>query len=214
MGVLDRKETDKMIQEIMTKIESVEFSAVLGIASSFNVFSRMLYKQVPVKILMKKLQENTHEIGWQVFQRIVELSQKEIDSRYENPWDTAIAAYLSTLSLINLELAQVASGFILEAKNCWWSTKLAKYLMQDKDTVCFDTKTIEEFKNVNSNQYLNVHAKSMPRKKMFSSGRKEVIAFDCLQGIVMPPHAYRRIDKTESKKIVSWDLELAQSINT
>ncbi|ACK69038.1 hypothetical protein PCC7424_0576 [Gloeothece citriformis PCC 7424] len=69
-----------MIQDIMEKIESYEFSAILGIASSFQVFKQIMSKQEIVIELTKNI-NNSPENQWLVFQRTVALSQKKIDSQ-------------------------------------------------------------------------------------------------------------------------------------
>ncbi|MFB2970996.1 hypothetical protein ACE1CD_18655 [Aerosakkonema sp. BLCC-F183] len=117
-----------MIEKLMDKIETHEFAALLNVASSFKVFCRAAYKEQVTKDLIEQLRNNPKNI-WLVLKRSVDLSQKEIDSEYENPWDTAMAVYLWALSLINLEVAQTAAGFVIEAPNGWWSTKFANFLL-------------------------------------------------------------------------------------
>ncbi|MCL1464532.1 hypothetical protein [Argonema galeatum] len=118
-----------MIEKLMNRIESHEFAALLNVASSFKVFCRAAYKEQVTKELIEQLRNNPANI-WLVLKRSVDISQKEIDSQYENPWDTAMAVYLWSLSLINLEVAQTASGFVIQAANGWWSAKFANFLLQ------------------------------------------------------------------------------------
>jgi hypothetical protein len=118
-----------MIDEIIQKIESVEFSVLLGIASSYRLFRKILYDREEMKALLKLLRESS-ENRWIVFTRVAKLAQSEIDLEYENPWDTALVAYLEALSLTDLELAKTAANPVLLAKNCWWAEKFARYLVQ------------------------------------------------------------------------------------
>lgn len=120
-----------MIDEILQKIESVEFSALLGIASSFRLFCKILYDREEMKTLLK-LSRKSPENRWLVFKRVTELARQEIDSQYENPNDTAISAYLIALSLVDLELAKTAARSVLLAQNCWWAEKYANYLDRSK----------------------------------------------------------------------------------
>ncbi len=118
-----------MIKEHMLKIESDEFAAILNVASSFPVFIRAAYHEEVIKQLIKQLE--LPENIWLVLKRAVELSQKEIDLQYENPWDTALTVYLWVLSLTKLEAAQTAAAFVRQAKNGWWSTKFVNSLLQN-----------------------------------------------------------------------------------
>jgi hypothetical protein len=119
-----------MIKELMLKIESDEFAAILNVASSFPVFLRVTDNEQVTKELIKQLLEYPENI-WLVLKRSVELSQKEIELEYENPWDTALTVYLWVLSLTKLEAAQTAAAFVRQAKNGWWSTKFADSLLQN-----------------------------------------------------------------------------------
>jgi hypothetical protein len=118
-----------MIEKLMFEIETYEFAARLNIASSFKVFWRAASQEESIKELIKQLADCPGK-SWWVFKRAIELSQKEIDSEYENPWDTALAVYLWVLSMINLEMAQSTAEFVIQAENGWWSTKFAQSLLK------------------------------------------------------------------------------------
>ncbi|MBA3921134.1 MAG: hypothetical protein H0X31_05265 [Nostocaceae cyanobacterium] len=118
-----------MTKEQCKKIESYEFAAIVNVASSFPIFLRTAYNEQVTKELIKQLEDP--ENLWLVLKRSVELSQREIDLQYENPWDTALTVYLWVLSLTKLEAAQTAAAFVRQAKNGWWSTKFANALLQN-----------------------------------------------------------------------------------
>jgi hypothetical protein len=121
-----------MIKGTMKKIESNEFSTLLNVTSSFKGFLRAAYEEQATQDLIKELIDapvNT----WLVLQRVTELSRQEIDTNYENPWDTALTIYVWALSLIDLEIAQTAAAFVLNAENCWWATRFANSILQRKE---------------------------------------------------------------------------------
>ncbi len=118
-----------MLKKLMIQVESHEFAAMLNIASSFKVFLGAASKELVTKELVKQLQDSPENI-WLVFKRAVDLSRNEINLEYENPWDTALAVYLWALSMVNLEIAQTAAGFVIQAENGWWATKFANLLLQ------------------------------------------------------------------------------------
>jgi hypothetical protein len=49
-----------------------------------------------------------------------------VDGGYENPWDTALAAYLWALEEADHSLAVVVAEAVIACPCCWWSRKLAK----------------------------------------------------------------------------------------
>lgn len=120
-----------MIEKIMHQIESHEFSALLNVASSFKTFLRAAYKEPVTKELIKQLLDSPKNI-WLILQRATELSQNEFDTRYENPWDTALTIYLWALSLVNADAAETAAAFVAQAENCWWATRFANSLLKKK----------------------------------------------------------------------------------
>ena len=117
----------------MQEIESNQFSARLNVASSFKVFIHTALKESVFKELILELTKSRYNI-WLVLQRATELAQKEFDSRYENPWDTALTIYLEALSLVKPKVAETAASFILRSPNCWWATRLAKSVLNKKKT--------------------------------------------------------------------------------
>jgi hypothetical protein len=156
-----------MIDEIIQKIESVEFSALLGIASSFRLFCKILYDREEMKTLLK-LSRKSPENRWLVFKRITELARQDIDLQYENPNDTAISAYLIALSLVDLELAKTAASSVLVAQNCWWSAKFANYL--DRSKTPKEPVQSSEFPLPQNKVSRNSSLKNLSSKSSFTSG--------------------------------------------
>ena len=136
------------IMEIMDTIESRRLDARLNVASSFSIFFKAAYREQAPRALIEKMHNSPRNI-WLVLQRTVELTQKEIDLRYENPWDTALTVYMWALSLVDLEIAETAAAFVAEADNCWWAKKLANHILSkkfSKDSV-FHSLKFEEIRD-------------------------------------------------------------------
>ena len=121
------------IMETMEIIESRKLDAILNAASSFSLFLKAAYQKEAPKQLIKDMQDSPKNI-WLVLQRTVELTQKEIDLRYETPWDTALTIYMWALSLVDLEIAETAAGFVAEADNCWWAKKMAEHILSKQSS--------------------------------------------------------------------------------
>src|SRR5947207_759899 len=107
------------LQNIFAEIESHGFSAQVNVASNYKTFCRALGGQPEVQRLaaLMKLNENQQL----VFQRVLELSGKPFDQEFENPWDSALAAYIWLLSSTDQALAKTAAARILECHGCWWA---------------------------------------------------------------------------------------------
>ena len=112
------------IRNLMQEIESPQFSARLNIANNLKTFLRATFSEEASQNLIKQLLDFP-ENRWPLFKRVAELSQKQIDTQYENPWDTALAVYIWALSLVHLEAAQTAADFSLQAENCWWARQVS-----------------------------------------------------------------------------------------
>ena len=74
--------------------------------------------------------------------RIVKLSSQEIDINYANPHDSALAAYLYALSLIDFDIAEAGAMIAYYAKNCWWADCVTEHLLSY--TKIRDTSTSTE----------------------------------------------------------------------
>lgn len=119
-----------MISHYFTIIESIEFITLLGVSSSFTMFERILYQQPSVKSVL----ELTEEFDWarqKVKNRIVDLATRVIDETFENPWDTALTAYLPILMQSDIDLAKQVSQSVTKSKNLWWSIKVARKILSD-----------------------------------------------------------------------------------
>lgn len=114
------------LEKSFEAIESDTFSAKVGVASSFPTLIDGLTEEPAVTAL---LETSTPEELEAIFARLLLLSQREIDSRYLNPWDFAITTYLWILWQKDMQVAQVAAAIIASVRNLWWGMYLAHHIL-------------------------------------------------------------------------------------
>lgn len=114
----------------LEEIESNEFAVRLGVASNFRTFLRAAQQEEAVwRVLRELYSQGGRLVLSQILQRVLELSNEQVDFRYENPWDTALTVYLWLLSLKDSEAAETAASAVSRALNCWWATKIARSVL-------------------------------------------------------------------------------------
>jgi hypothetical protein len=112
-----------MLKELFTAIESPRFSAEMNVVSGFGSFMRALSSHPQVRQLGEAL-DSPKALG-DLFNRLLEVMGREFDTRYENPWDVALATYLLLLSTRSTTLTLLAAAKIKECPQGWWARKLA-----------------------------------------------------------------------------------------
>jgi len=128
------------LAEAMKEIESHTFAAKLSVASNFQTFWIAARAEESVRYLSKELDKQVNLS--RVFKRIGELSRQEMDLRYENQWDTALAVYLLLIKRRDIILAKMAAEMVARVPQCWWASKIS-YKMLLEETSQTDTKTLE-----------------------------------------------------------------------
>lgn len=109
-------------EELFGGIESHRFAALVNVASNLKTFLRALDAQPEVRQLAAAM--TSAEVRAAVLARVVELTGKESDPGYENPWDSALAAYLWLLSRTDPAAVAVAAARIRACSRCWWANKV------------------------------------------------------------------------------------------
>jgi len=120
------------LTDAMVRIESLEFDVLVNLASGFKTFLRAAEQEEAVWFLysaLKKPENRKHLLN-----RILVLGQRDIDERYTNPADTALAVYLWGLELRDWKRAKLAAVIVSEAHKCWWSRMLAHHILLEKPT--------------------------------------------------------------------------------
>jgi len=117
-------------EKAIREIEAPELSARLNVASDFRTFLRAAQQEEALRILLEGL--NSKENLAKVILRVVELSQKETDPNYENPWDTALAVFLWAVNQKYPDLATALAKIVMRAPECWWVWKMARIVGLEK----------------------------------------------------------------------------------
>jgi|SRR5882724_8260423 len=116
-----------MLDEIFVRIESLPFTAQLGVLSGFEAFLRALPSMTEVHQISAATSGAEGKNA--LFHRIQELVKRKVDPDRENPWDIPLAAYLWTLFQVDADLAPTAAAAVLQAQDCWWAKKLARKIL-------------------------------------------------------------------------------------
>ncbi len=116
-----------MLDEVFVRIESLPFSAQLGVLSGFEAFLRALPSMPEVHDLVAAI--SGPEAKNALLHRIRQLVERKVDPAYENPWDIPLAAYLWALFQADHDLAAQAAVAVLQTQDCWWAKKLARKIL-------------------------------------------------------------------------------------
>jgi hypothetical protein len=112
--------------ETMGAIEQDEFAAEMSLAAGTKSFRRGIRQHSLFRCLTELAKENPAEVA----ARIEGISHLEIDQGYENPFDTALSAYLMALSHVaEPETISKAAAAVLRTPKCWWASGLARELL-------------------------------------------------------------------------------------
>ena len=127
------------MNQIFEQIESHGFSARANLASGGVQFSQVILSEPNVRMLAQIAR--THSGVSAVIRRVLQVSRRNVDYRYENPFDVALCAYLLLVQAVRPDLSQLAAGVVLSAPNCWWSTSLARAMLSETPV---DTDVVEK----------------------------------------------------------------------
>ncbi|MGH9384663.1 MAG: hypothetical protein ACRD2N_10295 [Vicinamibacterales bacterium] len=119
-----------MINDLFDAIESGKTAAELNVLSGAGPFLRALQSLPGVRSLAASSRSNP-AVALQVLRRLEQLSKKQIDRRFENPNDVAIAAYILILSSADRDIKRAALAASATAENCWWATRVAEGVRQE-----------------------------------------------------------------------------------
>lgn len=112
----------------MQGIEQYHFSSEINLAAGTKAFRRGLRAHELVRRLADLAKDT--EARLIVAKRVEELSQAEVDTRYENRFDAALSAYLTVLDdTAQPETVARAASAAAKAPNCWWTVGLSRELL-------------------------------------------------------------------------------------
>jgi hypothetical protein len=111
------------LAETMTAIEQDQFAAEMSLAAGTKTFLRMVREHNLFQQLASFAKTNSADI----VARMEAIADAKIDERYENPFDTALSAYMIALSdAAGLEVTSKAAQAVLRTPKCWWSSGIAR----------------------------------------------------------------------------------------
>jgi hypothetical protein len=112
------------LREAREEIESADFAARVNVASGLSTLLEASKLEGAVVALWNEM--ISEEVTLRVLNRIRELAEESVDSRYRNPRDTALAIYLWLLVLRSPGLCDIGAETALKAGQCFWSKHLAR----------------------------------------------------------------------------------------
>jgi len=114
------------LAETMAAIERDEFAAEMNLAAGTKAFRRAVREHELFDRLSELAKENPSEVA----ERIETISRSAVDERYENPFDTALSAYLMALcDVAGPEIASKIVQAVLRTPKTWWASGLARELL-------------------------------------------------------------------------------------
>lgn len=110
--------------------EQNSITALLGLASDIQMFIRIAKSTPEVKKLIDFAE--TDEGKWRIYDRIMELREEQIDTRFRHPFDVQIAVYLWLQSRVIPEYSLATIDAVLGMQNVVWSSKMAWLIRETK----------------------------------------------------------------------------------
>lgn len=127
-----------MVRELFDQIESNETAARVNVASGFKLFLRAL-TSLPPYLRLQSLSEK-RENSQEVLTRILKLTEVRIDTKFGNPFDTSLVAYLLILRSTYPDFALIGAEAVSRTQNCWWASRVAEEIytgeMTKTDQAC------------------------------------------------------------------------------
>lgn len=114
-------------------IESKEYAAELSSASGYEMFVDLMEKNLTYNHFRSAIRykgmgfANGCDI---VIRRIKHILEQNVDCKYENPYDTALATYVRALESEDHDAGMCAAQMINDAKQIWWARQVAN-VVQD-----------------------------------------------------------------------------------
>lgn len=112
----------------LQEIKSQQFAARLNVVSSMSLFFAAANKEPAVLSLYKDMGESG-EAREEILGLIHDLSQLEIDRRYENPNNTALTILLWLTRFTAPDYSYMAADLVDRAPQCWYAKKLARRIL-------------------------------------------------------------------------------------
>lgn len=128
----------KTFDDILTKIESPQYDALMNAISGFRVLIHALEDNADVQELIKKARSNK-KYHTMIQQRLISQLEAEHDRQYTHPNDMVLATYYYILIKSDPENAQQIRDRLLSQPNLFWTAHLAQHLELVDDTRLSDS---------------------------------------------------------------------------
>ena len=112
----------------LDEIAKPEFEYRLNVVSGASALFRAASQEPSVKTLYRAM-ITSGEAREGAFNRLAEYADLDIDSRFANPNDTAMAIILWLAFFADPQHAQVAAAIVDRAPQGWYSKKLARWML-------------------------------------------------------------------------------------
>jgi hypothetical protein len=121
------------MKSAMALIESTSFDAATGMASDLDTVLKAA-TGAPLAEIMQAAEKPAGQL--MLAKRILELVERDFDTRYLNPSDTAVAVYLWVLANTRRALAEGVAAAALGLRNGWWATRMSRRILSvERDAV-------------------------------------------------------------------------------
>jgi hypothetical protein len=115
------------VRVLFDAIESHEFAAKVGIASSRSLFLGIVEADISYRELYDLVRRDNYAAE-AVLARIKRLSELRYDRKFQHPHDVALAVYCWIVFRGVPVYSSVAVDFINSTNDTWWATKIAELI--------------------------------------------------------------------------------------
>src|SRR3989344_3234302 len=118
------------LQKLLAQIESESFVSSVNVVSTRRAFIEALFQNTDFTNLVKSLRDNA-DYRTALLARIRELATSQINHRYENPYDTAMATYAWALTQVSPKIARIGAELLTSARQTWWAREIAALILEE-----------------------------------------------------------------------------------
>jgi hypothetical protein len=125
-----------MTDNIQQRFQTIEFGdelALLGLAEGFKMFIDLLGEVPEIVRFAQSLDEEKTRLL--TLSRIVDVSRIQIDRKYRNPRDIALAVYIWAIWKHDTSLGESAAELSREVPNLWWADLMSQEVLARRRTV-------------------------------------------------------------------------------
>lgn len=116
-----------MLKEIITHVESIDYTVRCGLASGCGVLRDIISSDPQVKLLVELCKDRAVAVF--ILGHMLDLSLRKFDEKYANPLDMAMVTYLYALTTARTDLHAPAILVAKRLKNAHWSAQYCEYFL-------------------------------------------------------------------------------------